>query len=95
MTATLGKVLTDGRRSRSAATPPRRPFGLTINLDIVWATLFAAAIVLDPRVSDARAATRRVPGKLQLFWEALVEQVQDMTDSAIGSPRGGASSRWR
>ncbi len=32
-------------------------------------------------------ATSGVPGKLQLFWETLVEQVSDLAESAIG-PEG-------
>ena len=31
--------------------------------------------------------TSGVPGKLQLFWETLVEQVTDLAESAIG-PEG-------
>ena len=61
--------------------------GLTINLDIVWSTLFAAAIVLTLGFMAARTATAGVPGKLQLFWETLLEQVYELIDSAIG-PRG-------
>jgi F-type H+-transporting ATPase subunit a len=59
-------------------------FGLTINLDIVWATLVAAAIVLGLGFWARAKATAGVPGKLQLFWEILVEQVRELTDSAIG-----------
>ncbi|MFI5100244.1 MAG: F0F1 ATP synthase subunit A [Actinomycetes bacterium] len=59
-------------------------FGLTINLDIVWVTLFAAGVVLTLGLLMRRKATDGVPGKLQLFWEVLVEQVQDLTDSALG-----------
>jgi F-type H+-transporting ATPase subunit a len=59
-------------------------FGLTINLDIVWATLVAAAIVLTLGFMMRARVTSGVPGKLQLFWETLVEQVNDLTDSAMG-----------
>src|ERR1700674_4473496 len=62
-------------------------FGLTINLDVVWTTLFAAAVVLTLGFVMAARATDGVPGKLQLFWESLVEQVRELTDSAIG-PKG-------
>jgi len=61
--------------------------GMTINLDIVWATLVAAAIVLGLGFWARAQATSGVPGKLQLFWEILVEQVRELTDSAIG-PNG-------
>jgi F-type H+-transporting ATPase subunit a len=62
-------------------------FGLTINLDVVWTTVAAAAIVLALGFVMRSKATSGVPGKLQLFWETLVEQVYDLTDSAIG-PKG-------
>ncbi len=59
-------------------------FGLDVNLDIVWVTLFAAGLVLALGLFMRARATDGVPGKLQLFWEVLVEQVQDLTDSALG-----------
>jgi F-type H+-transporting ATPase subunit a len=62
--------------------------GLTINLDIVWATLFAAAVVLALGFLVRGRASDGVPGKLQLFWEVLIEQVQELTDSAIGVAKG-------
>jgi F-type H+-transporting ATPase subunit a len=61
--------------------------GLTIFLDVVWTTLIAAAIVLGFGLVMARKATSGVPGKLQLFWEVVVEQVSDLALSAIG-PEG-------
>jgi F-type H+-transporting ATPase subunit a len=62
-------------------------FGMTISLDVVWSTLVAAAIVLTLGFVMKSKATSGVPGKLQLFWETLLEQVYDLTDSAIG-PKG-------
>ena len=61
--------------------------GLTIDLDVVWTTLLAAAIVLAFGFRMRAKVTSGVPGKLQLFWETLVEQVTDLADSAIG-PEG-------
>jgi F-type H+-transporting ATPase subunit a len=61
--------------------------GLTIDLDIVWTTLLAAAIVLLLGFLMVRKVTAGVPGKLQLFWETITEQVADLADSAIG-PQG-------
>ncbi|HWD54605.1 MAG TPA: F0F1 ATP synthase subunit A [Acidimicrobiales bacterium] len=58
--------------------------GLTIDLDVVWTTLIAAGIVLGLGLLMRRKATSGVPGKLQLFWEVLVEQVSDLAESAIG-----------
>jgi F-type H+-transporting ATPase subunit a len=61
--------------------------GMTIYLDVVWTTLIAAAIVLGLGLRMRAKATSGVPGKLQLIWELLVEQVTDLAQSAIG-PEG-------
>ena len=60
-------------------------FGLTVDMDIVWASLFAAAVVLGLGFAVRAKATKGMPGKLQLAYETLVEQIQDVTASAIGS----------
>ncbi|MEI8056305.1 MAG: F0F1 ATP synthase subunit A [Actinomycetes bacterium] len=59
-------------------------FGMTINLDVVWATLVAAAIVLGLGFAMRMRVTSGVPGKLQLFWETVVGSVGDIAESAIG-----------
>jgi F-type H+-transporting ATPase subunit a len=61
--------------------------GLTIYGDVVWTTLLAAAIVMTFGLVMRRKVTSGVPGKLQLLWELLVEQVSDLASSAIG-PEG-------
>jgi F-type H+-transporting ATPase subunit a len=61
--------------------------GLTIYGDVVWTTLLAAAIVLGFGLRMRAKVTSGVPGKLQLFWETMVEQVSDLASSAIG-PEG-------
>ena len=61
--------------------------GLAIDVDIVTSTLVAAAI-LSFLVFRVRAkSTSGVPGKLQLMFELLYEQVSDLAASAIG-PKG-------
>ncbi len=62
-------------------------FGMTVYLDVVWTTLIVAAIVLGLGLRMRAKATSGVPGKLQLFWETVVEQVSDLASSAIG-PEG-------
>ena len=62
-------------------------FGLTIDVDIVTSTLLAMAILLGLGFGMRAKITDGVPGKLQLFWEVLVEQVSDLAQSAIG-PKG-------
>jgi F-type H+-transporting ATPase subunit a len=59
----------------------------TVDLDVVWTTLIAAAIVFGLGLLMVRKVTSGVPGKLQLFWETLVEQVSDLAESAVG-PQG-------
>ena len=67
--------------------PTAHLFGLTIDVDIVTSTLFAMAIFLYLGFRMRAKVTDGVPGKLQLFWEILVEQVTDLAQSAIG-PKG-------
>jgi F-type H+-transporting ATPase subunit a len=62
-------------------------FGLTIDTDIVMSTAVAAAIFLYLGLRMRSKATDGVPGKLQLIWEILVEQVGELAESAIG-PKG-------
>ena len=64
-----------------------RVAGVTIYLDVVWTTLIAAGIVFGLGLLMRRKVTSGMPGKLQLFWEVLVEQVSDLASSAIG-PEG-------
>ncbi|HVA70332.1 MAG TPA: F0F1 ATP synthase subunit A [Acidimicrobiales bacterium] len=61
--------------------------GLTIDADIVTSTLLAAAILLFLGFRMRAKVTDGVPGKLQLMWELLVDQVNDLADTAIG-PKG-------
>jgi len=75
MTATISV----GEHARSVQV-----FGLTIDLDIVWATLIAAAVLLVLGYLMRRRMTTGVPGGLQLFWETVIEQVSDIAGSAIG-----------
>ena len=60
---------------------------LTINVDIVWATLIAGIIVITLGLILRSKATSGVPGKFQLLWEMAVGAVQKQVDDSIG-PRG-------
>jgi F-type H+-transporting ATPase subunit a len=59
----------------------------TVDLDVVWTSAIAAIIIITLGLVMVRKVTSGVPGKLQLFWETVTEQVSDLTDSAIG-PQG-------
>jgi F-type H+-transporting ATPase subunit a len=61
----------------------------TINVDTVWSTLAAAAIVLILGFIVRARATPGTPGKLQLLWETIVSAVRTQVEGSIG-PRGEA-----
>ncbi len=61
--------------------------GLTLDYDVVLSTLLAMAIFIFLGFRMRSRVTEGVPGKLQLFWEILVEQVTELADSAVG-PQG-------
>jgi F-type H+-transporting ATPase subunit a len=58
--------------------------GTTIQLDVFFATVVAGAIVIVLGLMAARKATSGVPGKLQLFFETVVDQVSDLVESTVG-----------
>ncbi len=59
-------------------------FGLSVEWDIVWSTLIAGAIVSALGLAAARKATSKVPGKLQLAYETIVDQVNQLVESTVG-----------
>lgn len=62
-----------------------RPFlGMTINVDTVWATLIAAAILLGFGLYMARRASQGRPSKLQLFFEVVVDAVRKQVEGSVG-----------
>jgi F-type H+-transporting ATPase subunit a len=65
----------------------RSVFGLTLNVDTLWATGIAMVIVIGVGLALRRRATSGVPGKLQLLWEMTVEAVRRQVEGSIG-PRG-------
>ena len=67
--------------------PTVQVLGLTIDTDIVIASLVAMAIFLLLGFRMRSKVTDGVPGKLQLIWEILVDVVQDLAVSVMG-PRG-------
>jgi len=58
--------------------------GLQVNVDIVWMSLIAAVIVLALGFAVRAKATKGVPGKLQLAYETIIEQIREVADSSIG-----------
>jgi F-type H+-transporting ATPase subunit a len=58
--------------------------GVTLNLDTIYSTWIAAAVVLLLAFLVARSASTTEPGKLQTVWEMLVEWVTDQVESNLG-----------
>ncbi len=58
--------------------------GLTFNVDTMWSTAVAGAVVLGLGLIVARSATSGVPGKLQLTWESLVNWISQLVRDNIG-----------
>jgi F-type H+-transporting ATPase subunit a len=54
----------------------RNWFGLTWNVDTMWGTVIAGTVVIVLGLLVARSASSAVPGKLQLFFETVVDQVE-------------------
>jgi F-type H+-transporting ATPase subunit a len=61
--------------------------GLTLDVDIIWATIVAGLVVITMGLVLARKATSGVPGKFQLVWEMAVGAIQKQVNDTIG-PRG-------
>ncbi len=67
--------------------PQAKVFGLTIDVDTVWATVVAGLVVVTLGLILRSRATSGVPGKFQLLWELVVGAVQRQVNDSIG-PRG-------
>jgi F-type H+-transporting ATPase subunit a len=59
-------------------------FGLTLDTYVIVGTLASAAIVLGLSFRMRAKLTSGVPGKLQLCFELLVDQVRELTGSVMG-----------
>jgi F-type H+-transporting ATPase subunit a len=60
-------------------------FGLTLNLDTIWATLVAAVVVITLGLVLRAKATSGVPGKLQLVWELVIGAVRQQVEGPTGT----------
>jgi F-type H+-transporting ATPase subunit a len=59
-------------------------FGVTLHADTIVATLIAGLIILLLGVLLRRSMSVRNPGKIQLFWEAIVDQVRSQVEDTMG-----------
>jgi F-type H+-transporting ATPase subunit a len=66
----------------------RHFLGMTFNMDTIWTTLIAGAIVLGlgfwARAQLTRRTDDHVPTKLQIAWEAVIDQVQTQVEDNLG-----------
>ena len=66
----------------------RQFLGMTFNMDTIWTTLIAGALVLILGFVARRALTKpepdHVPTKVQLIWEAIVGQVNTQVEDNLG-----------
>jgi F-type H+-transporting ATPase subunit a len=66
----------------------RHFLGMTFNMDTIWTTAVAGAIVLAlgfwARRQLTRDAENHVPSKLQIMWEAVIDQVQTQVEDNLG-----------
>jgi F-type H+-transporting ATPase subunit a len=59
-------------------------FGLTFNVDTILGTLVAGLIIVGFGVLMLRKASARKPGRLQLFYETVVQQVEAQVEESLG-----------
>jgi F-type H+-transporting ATPase subunit a len=68
--------------------PTRQFLGMTFNLDTIWVTLVAGAIVVGLGFWARSALTKKtddhVPTKIQLVWETVVNQVNTQVEENLG-----------
>jgi F-type H+-transporting ATPase subunit a len=66
----------------------RKLGGISFNLDTIWTTAVAGALVLLLGFLARRALTKdtddHVPTKLQLFWETIITQVNTQVEDNLG-----------
>jgi len=59
-------------------------WGLTFNVDTIWSTVIAGAIVVGLGLLVRRRITSGVPSKLQLLWEGIVSTVNTNVEQNLG-----------
>ena len=67
----------------------KKVFGLTVNMDTVWASGVALVLVVGLALLLRRQVTSGVPGRLQAAWEIGLEAVTKQVEGSIG-PRGAS-----
>ena len=58
--------------------------GITLNLDTIWGTLIACAVIIALGFYVRRKVTSAVPNKVQLLWEVIVGWVTEQVFGGMG-----------
>jgi F-type H+-transporting ATPase subunit a len=58
--------------------------GVSLNIDTIYCTVIAGAVVCGLGLYIARRATDQVPSKLQLMWEMVVDTTRKQVENTIG-----------
>jgi len=70
--------------------PEGHLFGWTFNLDTIWVTVVAGAIVVAlgfwARAKLTEKTEDHVPTKIQMLWETIIDQVTTQVTSNLGKP---------
>ena len=70
--------------------PEGHLFGFTFNLDTIWVTVVAGAIVVAlgfwARAKLTEKTEDHVPTKIQILWETIIDQVTTQVTSNLGKP---------
>jgi F-type H+-transporting ATPase subunit a len=70
--------------------PEGHLFGWTFNLDTIWVTVVAGAIVVAlgfwARAKLTADTEDHVPSKIQILWETIVGQVTEQVEANLGKP---------
>jgi len=70
--------------------PEGHLFGMTFNLDTIWVTVFAGAVVVAlgfwAKAKLTEETEDHVPTKIQLLWETIIDQVTKQVTDNLGKP---------
>ena len=68
--------------------PTGQMFGMTFNLDTIWVTVIAGAVVVGlgfwARAKLTADTEDHVPSKIQILWETIVDQVTTQVEENLG-----------
>jgi F-type H+-transporting ATPase subunit a len=59
--------------------------GLTFNIDTIWSTLVAGAVVVGLGLWMRSKVTSGVPSRIQIIWETIVETVTRQVEGSLGA----------